>query len=356
MRITYIISTLFAAAMLSSSGMDDEIGRYYNIAKQFEVTERPTPPKWATRAAPPLFRIAWLTDQHITGPDSTKTSHDALKYIREVLKPDAVVITGDNIGTRPRTPKGTPVTLQRQRDFQAMLKKALGETPFWVIPGDNWPKDFEKVFGATHYSFDFGGFHFIFNTVDIVGKRDGCARFSEATWKWLREDLAAHNAQPVVYLQHYTCLPPSFLDANPLAELFKKTPQLVLALAGHLHLDLEFHAGHWAQWDGPSLGRSHRPAFKFLSFYKDQIVAVSIEQDAETGAFRPVNKFTRVKIPEALRGALHKPEPGEGAVGYSELPPAPQTLDTALDALESKIMQNVKSFGLRFAVQRFILE
>ena len=153
--------------------MDEVTSRYYDLAKQFEVREMAAPPKWAMRKESPLFQIAWLTDQHITDVDSTKISHNAFRYICDVVQPAAVVITGDNIGTNPRGFKNATPTLQRQRDFQTMLKKSLGETPYWVIPGDNWPKDFDKVFGATHYSFDLGGFHFIFNTVDVTGQSNG---------------------------------------------------------------------------------------------------------------------------------------------------------------------------------------
>ena len=353
-RISYIFFIFSATMMLCA--MDEITAKYFELAKQFEVREMTTPPKWALRKEPPLFQIAWLTDQHITDVDSTKISHDALVYIRDVVQPAAVVITGDNIGTYPRGFKDATPTLQRQRDFREMLKKSLGEMPCWVIPGDNWPKDFEKVFGATHYSFDFGGFHFIFNTVDVTGQSNGCSRFGEATWKWLQTDLAAHPDQPIIYLQHEPCLPPSFLDAPKLSELFGKTPQLLLALAGHLHLDLEFRSQHWTQWVGPSVGRSHRPGFKVLSFYPNQIVATSIEWDSANRHFRPVNKFQRVKIPEALRGGLHRPEPGETRSGYSELPPAPMENDPRLDELARTVMENVKAFGMRLALQRIIPE
>ena len=353
MRIVYIILTLLVAGAIAQA-VDDNQQLYYEFAKQFEVQERATPPKWATRARPPLFRVAWLTDQHVTDPASTKMTNDALVYIRDVLKADAVFITGDNIGTNPKPFKDATPTLQRQRDFQAMLKKRLGDLPCWVIPGDNWPKDFDKVFGASHYSFDFGGFHFIFNTVDVTGQQNGCSRFSEATWKWLRDDLAAHPDQPVIYLQHEPCLPPSFLDAPQLAKLLHQTPQLVLALAGHLHLDLEFAADHWKQWIGPSVGRSHRPAFKLLSFYPDQIVATSVEWDNSSRAFRPVNKFQRVKIPESLRNGLHAPANGTGASGYAGLPPAPRERDPQLDTMASTVMENVRAFGVRFALNRLL--
>ena len=353
MKTTYIITTLLALA-LSANAMDDDQSRYYEVAKQFEVAERAEPPKWATRATPPLFRIAWLTDQHITNLETHKISHDALVYIRDVLQADAVVITGDNIGTNPKPWKDATPALQRQRDFQAMLKKALKDIPFWVLPGDNWNKDFDKVFGASHYSFDFGGFHFIFNSVDVTGNRNGCSCFSEATWKWLRDDLAAHPDQPVIYLQHEPCLPPTFLDAPELAKLLQQTPQLVLALAGHLHLDLEFAADHWKQWVGPSVGRSHRPGFKLLAFYPDQITATSIEWSDEALKFRPVNKFQRVKIPKELRATLHAPTPEEGRTNYAELPRAPRETDPQLDKREAEVMKNVKAFGIRFAINRFI--
>lgn len=345
---------LFFIASMALVAMDDEAAKYFDLAKQFEVHEVATAPKWAIRAVDPLLRVVWLTDQHITDIDSIKMSHDALVYIRDVLKPDAVFITGDNIGTNPKGMKGASTTFQRQADFKAMLKKALREIPFWVIPGDNWPKDFDKVFGATHYSFDLGGFHFIFNTVDVTGQNNGCSRFSEKTWKWLRADLADHPSQPVIYLQHEPCLPPSFLDAPQLADLFDETPQLLLAIAGHLHLDLEFTKQHWSQWVGPSVGRSHRPGFKLIAFYSDQIVATTHEWDPASKNFRPINKFQRVKVPEALRSALHRLEPGETLAGYAELPPEPREINPRLDELAPIVMKNVKAFGLRFAMKRLL--
>ncbi len=356
MKNATIIAVLLTAMIFSIQAMDDNIKLYFDLAKQFEVTERAIPPKWGTRTKPPLFRIAWISDQHITDEDTAKISQQALEYIRDTIQPQAVVITGDNIGYSYRGQKEPRPALRRQQEFQTMLKQTLGDIPFFVLPGDNWPEAFDQVFGATHYSFDLGGFHFIFNTVDCTGVRNGCAKFSQETWQWLRDDLAKHASQPVVYLQHEPCLPPSFLDAPQLAELFDQTPQLMLALAGHLHLDLDFANGHWKQWVGPSVGRSHRPGFKVLAFYPDQILATSIEWDTTQQIFRQVNKFQRVKIPESWRANLHAPLPDELSKSYSGLPHAPRMTDRQLDALEDTVMQNVKAFGVRFAMSRFLKE
>ena len=356
MNIIRYFLMITAATALSVGAAGDEVSRYFELAKQYELRERATPPKWASREEPPLFRIAWLTDQHIQNNVSMKRSVAALDYIREVLRPQGVFITGDNIGYTYPGLTSAENALRRQQELQELLRNSLGDIPFWVLPGDNWPQAFDLVFGPAHYAFDLGGFRFVFNSVDLIGNSDGCARFSSATWKWLRNELESHATQPVIYLQHETLLPPSFLDAKPLAALFSEHPQLLLAIGGHLHLDLNLPDNGWAQWVGPSLGRSHRPGFKLISFYPDQIMANSYEWSEKAHGYILVKKYQRVKIPVELRGGLHAPAPGEGAANRSELPPGPRIKDPSLDAFKHTILEEAKAFGVKFTLKQLLKE
>jgi len=106
----------------------------------------------------PLWSFAWVTDMHLDDSLLDYTA-GAFRHIDEQLKPHFVVITGDNnaIAPPPTDPKHPePQATRRQLFLKDYLGKNL-KTPYAIIPGDNWPEDFDRVFGPRQYSFDCGG-------------------------------------------------------------------------------------------------------------------------------------------------------------------------------------------------------
>ena len=79
-----------------------------------------------------------------------------------------MLITGDNnfLEAAPANPKQPEsLGLRRQRFLKQFLQEHL-KTPYVLIPGNNWPEEFDKVFGAKQYSFDCGGLHFMLVDAD----------------------------------------------------------------------------------------------------------------------------------------------------------------------------------------------
>ena len=320
-------------------------------AKQFEVKAVNRVPSWAADTKGRLFTVAWVSDLHVGEDNNTALCEAALTCIRNEVKPVAVFITGDNYAVPPSLTAGATRGLQRHNALKDFLQKGLGDQiPALVIPGDNFYHDFEKVFGADKFTAELGGFKFIFGTVDRAGKRDGCAVFEMDTLQWIRREIVTNPRTPIIYLQHEPVLPACFLDAIKLQKIFDDSPQVVGVLGGHLHLDLECRQRHWTQWIAPSVGRSHRPAFKVLEFYPDRIIALSYEWDAATKKFRQALKFQRIAIPPSLREGL-RPTRRLRPQDIHSRPPHARVIDTELDKrqeeLDNMIRQSMIAFGLK---------
>ena len=328
-------------------------GRLFETAKKFELSPMEKP-AWATLESQPLFTAVWFTDLHITNAETREFNRLAFNTARDSIKPDFALITGDN--TSCCTPKfAADKKMRRSHRNQLWLKHFLDEelaVPYHIIPGDNWPRDFEKVFGPTHYSFDYGGYHFQFNATDVTCKSaEGCCTFTPETLAWMAKDFAAASQRPCIFVLHEPLWPPAFLDAGKTADLLNSQPQVIGALAGHLHLDLQFSRGHWRQIIAPSIGRSHRPGFKKLLFYPERVVLEAWEWDAEKKAFHAVPKWERLDVPKQFRPA---PSPGALAVeNYSSLPPAPKKEEPSLAARSQEINSNLLSFIMSFGLNQF---
>ncbi|MDO4263039.1 MAG: metallophosphoesterase [Deinococcus sp.] len=107
-----------------------------------------------------------------------------------------------------------------------------------------------------YYSFDRAGWHFIvLDNIQPYKEAAYTVKLDSEQMKWLSADLEAHAAAPTVILSHAPVLSVgaffdgSFttgdwvvphhvmhLDAQRLKNLFKKHPQVKLALSGHTHL------------------------------------------------------------------------------------------------------------------------
>ena len=138
-------------------------------AKKFEIAPM-SQPSWAKKAGKPLFKVAWISDMHLRDEESVKASKTAFNMIRDELKANLTLITGDNCDyykDLSEEENKMSVGVKRHLWLKRFIEKELAR-PYTIIPGDNWPWDFEKVFGPQKYSFDFGGFHFLMTATDAV--------------------------------------------------------------------------------------------------------------------------------------------------------------------------------------------
>jgi len=330
----------------------------YRMAEALEVQARKEKPDWAAPAAPPLFTFAWISDPHLSRGREDLVKQ-AFAYIDETLKPDFLVCTGDNNAVTPRAEargQVQPASVRRQLYFKEFLEKNL-KTPAVVVPGDNWPWDFEKVFGAFQFSFDYGGLHFLFATTDRSGPgTEGCAVFDEATWRWMEEDLTRNQDRPTIFLLHETIVPPTFLDALRARRLLETSPNVVACFCGHLHLDLEFQPTRVKYLVCPALGPGLRHGLKHVRVHPTAILLDTHEYDPASKRFRQVDKWQRIEIPAPLRAGLRKPAPGAGVKrNYSEVAPHPRTETPELNARVTELFAPLLLFLAEFGIKDLLL-
>ncbi len=328
---------LWAGVLLAGAAVPCRAGHlkepFYRLIQERELPCLAARPAWAEPKGPMLFSFAWLADFHLTRAKLDRTQQ-ALRYIDEHLKPSFVAITGDNNAYAPpveREGKPASVGLRRHLFLKRFLDDHLS-TPYVLVPGDNWPQEFEKVFGAFQYSFNYGGMHFVFTALDrCTYGVEGRSVFDDATWTWMREDLERHAQHPTLILMHETVLPPSFLDAGRLRALIAASPNVLALLSGHVHLDLDFENDDLRQIICPSLGENARHGFKLVRVYPTAVLLQSIELREGWSSYRPVHRWNRIEIPEALQGTLHKPKTRTLTKdGYREVPPHPRRHDRSL--------------------------
>jgi len=334
----------FSAALPAAESRDIRA-----LARDFEIKPLADTPEWASSPTAPLFTFAWISDCHVSAGTALATVTQGLNSIRDDLRPDFLVVTGDNSAyAAPGTEaSGLPLEQRRHMAFQDLLRDACG-LPAAVIPGDNWPWGFETVFGSTRYSFDAGGIHFIFVCPDRSAKGvEGCAVFAADTWAWLTADLQASGTKPTLLFMHQNVVPPTFLESGRLAGLLRENPHVLATMTGHLHLDMEFRRNGCTHIICPSLGRSPVPGYKVVRAYRDRLVVNTWELGPGTDRFAPTLKWQRIVIPDALRTGLGPLD--RGAVlrtGRSELPPQPLVHDQSLAARSGDLLLPTLQFML----------
>ena len=315
-----------------------------DMVKRFEVKPMAAEPAWSVQRGPVLATVAWLTDMHIgSATDAEKTARTALKQLNE-LKPDLVLITGDN-NAIPVNNK-IPVAEARQRWFKQFLDKEL-RCPYTVIPGDNWPWDFEKVFGSPVRSFDLAGVHFVLAGTDSrADSNDACAVFLPDTRQWLANDLDRHHDRPCLFVLHETVFPPLFLDAPWTDSLLKARPQVLAALSGHVHLDLEFRCSGYTQFVCPALGPVQKPAFKVMSITADQLILRTWEWTGKR--FEPAPKWQRIVIPQTLRS----PSAADGhmVTDLKSMPARPKVHDNSLAARAKEVDNAILKAASQYSI------
>lgn len=228
------------------------------------------------------MRLVHMTDTHVQSELGAADGLRAcLRHVQEHARPDVILFGGDNIfdafaQTRERA--GMLFDLWTKiihEECRTPTIYTLGNHDIWGWHKERskttgqekgWGKDWAvEVFGipGRYYSVDRNGWHIVI--LDSVQPIDDgyFARLDDEQFAWLEKDLAAvHPNTPVLVCSHipiFTITPLmsqkperdpvvedtttrwSFgrgsvhLDARRIKELFKKHPNVKIALSGHIH-------------------------------------------------------------------------------------------------------------------------
>ncbi|MBN3811399.1 metallophosphoesterase [Paraburkholderia sp. Ac-20347] len=163
-------------------------------------------PGWASgqAAGHADFFFVQLSDAHwgfegpAINPDAKGTLPKAIAAVNALpATPDFVVFTGD----LTHTTDDPAVRRARMREFQQIVA-GLRVKPLYLMPGEHDAsldngEAFREIFGATHYTFDHRGVHFV--VLDNVS--DPAGRIGDAQLAWLADDLGRQpeDARIVVF-------------------------------------------------------------------------------------------------------------------------------------------------------------
>jgi hypothetical protein len=199
------------------------------------------------------FYFVQLSDSHwgfkgpAVNPDARGTLPKALAAVNALQPaPDFVVFTGD-LTHSTDDPVERRKRLSEVRDMTAGLKVEK----VWYMPGEHDAsldngEAFKEFFGATHYSFDHKGVHFI--VLDNVS--DPKAQIGDEQIAWLAADLAkVDKEQRIIVFTHRPLfdLAPSWdwttRDGGKVIDLLMPY-EYVTVFYGHIHQEHHYTTGH----------------------------------------------------------------------------------------------------------------
>ncbi len=208
------------------------------------------------------FYFVQLSDTHwgfkgaALNPDADGTLRKAVAAVNQLsIEPDFIVFTGDLTHTTD-DPKERRRRLAEFRDIVSALKNRNvrfmpGEHDASLDNGQAW----KEFFGASYYSFDHKGVHFI--AIDNVS--DPAARIGAAQLEWLKADLAKQaTAAPIVVLTHrplFDLMPQwdwATKDGAQAIELLMPYRN-VTVFYGHIHQEHHHMTAHIAHHSAKSL-------------------------------------------------------------------------------------------------------
>jgi hypothetical protein len=207
------------------------------------------------------FFFVQLSDTHWgfqgpPNPDAANTLREAVAAVNALPQdPDFIVFTGD----LTHTTDDDAERRRRMHEFQAIVS-ALRVKRRYFMPGEHDAaldrgKAFEESFGATHYSFDHKGVHFV--VIDNVS--DPGAIIGDAQTDWLRSDLKPLAADaPVVVFTHrplfdlYPQWDWTTKDGARAIDLLQHWKN-VTVFYGHIHQEHHFVTGQIAHHAAKSL-------------------------------------------------------------------------------------------------------
>lgn len=225
------------------------------------------------------FRIAHITDIHLrTDNDTRNRFAKCLDKIQRQERPDAIFQGGDMVMDALDLDRNTSLS---QFDAATRMFKERVEAPVFHCLGNHdvwaWNRPDRDALSrdpkygkgmwldwsgnpSTYYSFDRGGWHFVFLDSIAPGQVRGYqARLDEAQFNWLAADLdRTPNETPVCIVSHIPILSAAaqffgpcehtgkrweisgtllHIDARRLKDLFLKHPNVRLCLSGHIHMN-----------------------------------------------------------------------------------------------------------------------
>ena len=213
-------------------------------------------------AAADDFYFVQLSDPHWgfegpkVNPDARGTLPKAIAAVNALAEPpDFVIFTGD----LTHTTENPVERRKRLAEFKEVVS-SLKVPNVRFMPGEHdaaldQGKAFGEFFGATHYTFDHKGVHFI--VVDNVS--DPAARIGDEQLAWLAKDLAAQprDARIVVFTHRPLFdLAPQWdwatRDGEKAVDLLMPFPN-VTVFYGHIHQENHRMTGHIAHHSAKSL-------------------------------------------------------------------------------------------------------
>ncbi len=215
-----------------------------------------------TKSAAEDFYFVQLSDAHwgfngpLVNPDAKGTLPKAVAAVNSLEKqPDFIVFTGDLTHTTD-----DPKERRRRLAEFKQIVGALKNPNLHFMPGEHdasldRAQAWSEYFGATHYSFDHKGVHFV--AVDNVS--DPAARIGEAQLAWLKSDLDAQDkdARIVVFTHRplfdlYPQWDWATRDGAAAIELLMPYRN-VTVFYGHIHQENHHMTGHIAHHSAKSL-------------------------------------------------------------------------------------------------------
>jgi 3',5'-cyclic AMP phosphodiesterase CpdA len=213
-------------------------------------------------AAQEDFYFLQMSDTHwgfegpAVNPEAATTLPRAIALVNALPRqPDFIVFTGDLIHTSPDEAERR----RRLQSFQATVA-ALTVKDLRFLPGEHdagldLGRIYHDIFGASTYSFDHKGVHFI--VLDNVSSPE--AALGDAQLAWLKADLAARgNGDPIVVLTHrplfdlYPAWDWATQDGDRALELLMPYRN-VTVFYGHIHQEHHHMTGHIAHHAARSL-------------------------------------------------------------------------------------------------------
>jgi hypothetical protein len=264
------------------------------MAQEMEVPTAKNPPPWFDPKAEPLFRFALLADIHLT-PGREKLLHAAMTYINDKVRPAFVGILGDNSGRS---------SVKAQTHLKELLDKGFS-APYYIIRGDNWARNFSRVFGTTRFAFECGGVCFVFAGLDRDTEGKGVGVFVDETWRWFEKELRPPKKTSVLFFLHENIQPPIFLDARRLDVFLEKSPSVAATFTGHLHYDLEFKLGRVRHLILPGFGPHRLHGFKVCEVFPRHVAVRSVEWKG--GHYVMVEKYQKIDLLHPARKPAAKP-------------------------------------------------